>query len=65
MFCDQINLLNRFFVFLIGVWVNATSSWHISFREKSDSGLMNMLPVLVFPCCFPDKVSFLFTVLSY
>lgn len=43
MFRDQINLLNRFFVLLIGVWVNVMSSWHRSFREKSDSGLMNML----------------------
>lgn len=41
-FFDQINLLNRFFLFLISVWVNAASTWHISFREKSDSGLMNM-----------------------
>lgn len=41
-FCDQINLLNRFFLSLIGVWVNASSSWHISFRDKSDSGLLNM-----------------------
>lgn len=35
-FCDQINPLNRFFLFLVGAWVNATSNWHISFREKSD-----------------------------
>ena len=32
---------NCFFLSLVDVWVNATSSWHLQFMGKSDSDIMN------------------------